>query len=188
MMMKIVLIVLLLTLGNSPAQAKGNYFTTKTMLKEFFPSSKRVTYSRFTPSGAVRKAVANRLGYPLANKSYIFYVAMTGHTIDGYAFIDNEKGQHQPITFAVKLSTSGTILRQEIMVYREQRGDEVRDPRFRKQFQGKNVDDSLRIGKDIDTISGATISSKAISRGVKRALVLFDEAFVKSNKLASFVK
>lgn len=187
MIIRIIFIALLVSLGSSPADAKGNYFTTKTILKEFFPSSKRVTYSRFTPSSSVSKAISKRLGYPLARKSYIFYIAMTGQTIDGYAFIDNQQGQHQPITFAVKLSTSGTVLRQEIMVYREQRGDEVRDPRFRKQFRGKSADDSVRVGKDIDTISGATISSKAITLGVKRTLVLFDEAFVKSDKLVSSV-
>ena len=89
--------------------------------------------------------------------------------------IDEENGQHLPITFAVKLSPDGVVQRQEIVAYREARGDEVRDARFRNQFVGKSARDPLLPGDDIVAVSGATISSRAMAVGVKRALVLFEE-------------
>jgi len=101
-------------------------------------------------------------------------VATTAGQVDGYAFIDDEIGQHEPITFAVRLSAAGVVDRQEVLVYREAFGDEIRDPRFRKQFVGKRPSDACRLGVDIDAVSGATISSESMARGVKRALVLFD--------------
>ncbi len=162
--------------GASRAEAETTYFTTRGVLKEFFPNSDKVTYQRFTPTKAERKALNKRLGYRLAKKSYVFYVAKTGDKVDGYAFVGDELGQHLPITFAVKLSASGEVLRQEIMVYREPRGDEVRDKRFRDQFKGKTVHDAIVANDDIDCVSGATISSHAIAVGVRRAVVLFDEA------------
>lgn len=163
--------------GGAPrAEAETTYFTTRGVLKEFFPNSDKVTYLRFTPTVAERTALAKQLGYALAKKSYVFYVAKTGDAIDGYAFVGDEVGQHLPITFAVKLSVEGMVLRQEIMVYREPRGDEVRDKRFRDQFKGKTVDDPIVANDDIDCISGATISSHAIAVGVRRAVVLFDQA------------
>lgn len=162
--------------GASRAEAETTYYTTRGVLKEFFPNSDKVTYVRFTPTKAERKVLAKRLGYALAKKSYVFYVAKTGDTIDGYAFVGDEMGQHLPITFAVKLSPRGKVLRQEVMVYREPRGDEVRDKRFRNQFKGKTVDDPIVANDDIDCISGATISSHAIAVGVRRTVVLFDEA------------
>jgi electron transport complex protein RnfG len=45
--------------------------------------------------------------------------------------IDDELGLHQPITFATRLSSHGKVERVEIVVYREPRGAEVRDARFR---------------------------------------------------------
>lgn len=167
------------------ASAESTYFTPRSILKDFFPASKVVSYSRFTPSPGERKAIEKRLGYKLTRKDYVFYVAKTGDTIDGYAFIGNQLGQHLPITYAVKLSTAGAVLRQEIMVYREQRGGEIRDKRFRQQFTGKTAADALRLGGDIDVISGATISSRAIAVGVKRALVLFEVGILNATKLAS---
>ena len=66
-------------------------------------------------------------------------------------------------------------MRQEIVVYREARGDEVRDEHFRAQFVGKGADDAIDTDSDIQVVSGATISSRAMAVGVKRAVVLFDE-------------
>ena len=63
-------------------------------------------------------------------------------------------------------------------MYREARGDEVRDLNFRKQFVGKTATDPIAPDRDIAVVSGATISSRAMAVGVKRALVLF-ELFVR---------
>jgi Na+-translocating ferredoxin:NAD+ oxidoreductase RnfG subunit len=125
--------------------------------------------------GTETARVAQRLGYTPARSSYTFYVATSGGHVDGYAFIDEEKGEHLPITFAVKLSPTGKVMRQEIVVYREARGDEVRDERFRAQFVGKSARDAIDTDQDIVAVSGATISSRAMAVGVKRAVVLFDE-------------
>jgi hypothetical protein len=54
------------------------------------------------------------------------------------------------------------------MVYREAYGDEVRDPRFLAQFAGRSGQDPMRIDREIAAVSGATISSRALSRGARR--------------------
>jgi len=167
----------------SEAQADTTYFTKREVLKSFFPNSSAVSFETFTPTKRERTSLQRKLGYELAKKSYYIFVA-TSETasgtpkVDGYAFIDNQMGQHKPITFAVKFSPSGVVLREEVMVYRESHGGEVHSPRFSRQFQGKTAKDSLRTNKDIDSISGATISSRAITMGVKRALVVVDAAII----------
>ncbi|HNN97746.1 MAG TPA: FMN-binding protein [Pseudomonadota bacterium] len=161
----------------SPAEvrAQATYFTPRALLAEFFPKSQLVTYQKFELSAAQRSRVESLLGYGLKKTSYTLYIAKTGEHVDGYAILDEENGQHLPISFAVKLSPSGAVERQEIMVYRERYGDEVRDPRFRQQFVGKTAADPLRPGEEVIAVSGATISSRAMALGVRRALVLFDE-------------
>jgi electron transport complex protein RnfG len=71
------------------------------------------------------------------------------------------------------------------MVYREPRGDEVRDARFRKQFEGKTAQDPLRLDRDIDAVSGATISSASTAVAVRRAAVLVEELTAEASTLAS---
>ena len=41
---------------------------------------------------------------------------------------------------------------------------------WRKQFRGKTISAPLQVGKDIKNISGATISSNSVTRGVKQTL------------------
>ena len=172
---KIIFPLALLLSAGGPARADQVYFTPRDLLADFFRSSEAVTFKKIPLADADRQRLQRRLGYAPARPSYTFYVASSGGRVDGYAFLDEEKGEHLPITFAVKLSPDGKVVRQEIVVYRESRGDEVRDDRFRAQFIGKSARDAIDTNQDIVAVSGATISSRAMAVGVKRAVVLFDE-------------
>jgi hypothetical protein len=159
------------------AGAETVYQTPRQTLAQFFPKSERVRYERRVLTAGERELVQRRLGYPLARDNYVFYVATTGTHTDGYALIDDEQGQAEPITFAVKLSPQGVVERTEVLVYREPRGDEVRSRRFLDQLTGKTVTHAVRVGVDVDAVSGATISSHSLATGVRRALVLHDELY-----------
>lgn len=161
--------------GIESARAQTTYFTPRAILGEFFPNSQVVSYQRFDLTAEQRTRLEQRLGYAPRKPSYTIYIAKTNDQVDGYAVLDEEQGQHLPITFAVKLSKAGAVQRQEILVYRERYGDEVRDPRFRQQFQGKTAADPLRHGEEVIAVSGATISSRAMAIGVRRVLVMVDE-------------
>ncbi len=49
------------------------------------------------------------------------------------------------------------------------RGDFLNSERFPNQFAGKSVADGFRVGRDIDGVSRATISSWAVSRGIRNS-------------------
>jgi electron transport complex protein RnfG len=159
--------------------------TTRSVLTEFFRKSQKVTYQTVTLAPVIKERIGRRLGYSLADGRYTIFTAMTGARIDGYAIIDDQLGQHQPITFATKLSPTAVVERVEIVAYREPRGDEVRDPRFRDQFIGKTARDPLRLNRDIDAVSGATISSAAMAVAVRRAAVLVEEIMLGHPTLAT---
>jgi uncharacterized protein with FMN-binding domain len=88
----------------------------------------------------------------------------------GLFIVDRVVGKHEFITVAVGITTSGTVKAIEIMDYRESYGYEVRDASWRAQFAGKGAGSALQLGQDIKNISGATLSSKHITDGVKRIL------------------
>src|SRR5262245_115425 len=155
------LIAAALLCAEPAARAQTTYYSTRDLLSDFFHASQSVNYRKVAIGSADRAKLQQRLGYIPPRPSYTFYVASSGAKIDGYALIDEEMGEHQPITFAVKISPTGVVERQEIVVYREPRGDEVRDERFRKQFVGKSSRDPIAMGRDIVAISGATISSRS---------------------------
>jgi hypothetical protein len=91
---------------------------------------------------------------------------------DGSWFIVDEViGKHEMITYAVGLKPDGSVKGIEILEYVESYGYEVAEASWRKQFVGKRVSDPLKLGNDVQNISGATLSSKHLTDGVKRLLV-----------------
>lgn len=101
---------------------------------------------------------------------------------DGSWFIvDEVVGKHEMITYAIGISSNGAIQGVEIMEYRESYGYEVADLSWRKQFFGKTAADPIKLNKDIQNISGATLSSKHLTDGIKRVLVFYD-LVLKNNK------
>jgi Na+-translocating ferredoxin:NAD+ oxidoreductase RnfG subunit len=93
-----------------------------------------------------------------------------GDTLLGFATVRTVTGKDQPITFLVAIDPADRLKDVDVLVYREPYGGEVAYEAWRRQFRGKSVADSLRVGREIRAISGATISVHAVTLGVKRAL------------------
>jgi hypothetical protein len=112
-----------------------------------------------------------------------YFFRCSAHDKDtGFALIDAEVGKHLPITYIVGISPDGKVTRVEMMVFREVRGWEVRERTFMGQFEGKSEQDDLKVGSGIRNVSGATLSSQAVAKGVKRALFLWDMFYGKSHR------
>ncbi len=91
----------------------------------------------------------------------------------GWLIVDQVVGKHEFITFALALDAGGGVKTAEIMDYRESYGGEVRNPRWLAQFAGKHAGDQVRLGKPIKNISGATLSSKHVTDGIRRLLATY---------------
>jgi Na+-translocating ferredoxin:NAD+ oxidoreductase RnfG subunit len=102
--------------------------------------------------------------------SQTVYRVSRGAALLGFAEVRNVKGKEQPITYLVAVDSAGATRDIDILVYRESQGGEVAYDSWRKQFRGKTTGDPIEIGKDIRNISGATISSNAVTRSVRLAL------------------
>jgi H+/Na+-translocating ferredoxin:NAD+ oxidoreductase subunit G len=110
--------------------------------------------------------------------SYVTFIAKKDDTVLGYAVIVEEIGKHRPITFIVGIGTDRKIKDAALMVYREAYGGEVRDRRFLQQYKGKQLKDPLLPFRDIQNISGATMSVEAIGRGSKKALAVVETVYL----------
>ncbi|MER3522704.1 MAG: hypothetical protein C4326_01205 [Ignavibacteria bacterium] len=94
------------------------------------------------------------------------------HDVLGYAVAANVKGKDQPITFCVVVDEALRITDMDILTYREPYGGEVRQASWLKQFFGKSPEDPLRAGREIRNITGATISVRSVTQGVKDLLAI----------------
>ncbi len=92
---------------------------------------------------------------------------------DGYLFVDAVIGKHDLITYAVALNRDGKVRQTEILEYREAYGAEVRNSHWRAQFNGRRHGDPVAIGRDIQNISGATLSCEHVTDGIRRVLATY---------------
>ena len=99
----------------------------------------------------------------------VYRISRAGNLL-GFAQVRNVKGKDQPITYLVAIDSASALKDIDILVYREPHGGEVAYDSWRKQFRGKTTAAPLQVGKDIKNISGATISSNSVTRGVKQTL------------------
>jgi hypothetical protein len=91
----------------------------------------------------------------------------------GFARVGNVRGKDQPITWLVAVDPSLRLRDVDILVYREPYGGEVAYEAWRRQFRGKGPDAPLAVGRDIQGISGATISVNAVTLAERRTMADF---------------
>ncbi|MCK1708342.1 MULTISPECIES: FMN-binding protein [unclassified Bradyrhizobium] len=91
----------------------------------------------------------------------------------GIVVIDRVLGKHEYIKYAVGITAGGMVKQIEILEYNESYGYEVREASWRSQFVGKSASSPLQLNVDIKNISGATLSCKHITDGVRRIVGQF---------------
>ena len=88
------------------------------------------------------------------------------------AWIIDEIGKEMPITMGLVVENKA-IIEVKILVYREERGGEVHEPSFTRQFANVTLQGE-GLPRQIDGISGATLSVDAVTRVAELALVLHE--------------
>lgn len=161
------------------------FMTEEDAVKITLPTSERIRKTVIRLSQEKKDHIEQRIGWKFPEESFEVYIGETGNKIDGYAMVHNTIGKHKHMTYMVGVDAQGACSNVELLVFREAKGSEVRRKRFNAQYEGKTVSDPIRINKDIINISGATMSVRSISAGVKRALVLIDEFYLMPAGLGS---
>ncbi len=159
------------------------YFTEEEAAKVMLPNSASIRKETLRLDLSQKTLVEKRIGWKFPENSFDVYIGETNGEMDGYAVIQNTIGKHRPITYMVGVDPSGEVTNFEVLVYRESRGNEIATKRFNYQYEGKSVRDPIRLNRDIINITGATMSVRSASAGVKRVLVLVDEFYLKPRGL-----
>ena len=146
------------------------YLTKKQAFEIAFPGADEVKKERLWLTKEEIRAIEEIYMYKIYETRFTFYTGIKNGKPMGSMLIDNIIGKSFPITFMTVLNTDGTVRDVEIMVYREPQGWEVRYKSFRSQFYGKDTSSN---SNEILSISGATLSVRAIKSGVYKAMAAY---------------
>ncbi|HEY5893284.1 MAG TPA: FMN-binding protein [Chthoniobacterales bacterium] len=145
------------------------YLSVEQAQQAIFPGASFTPDPR-TLTAEQRKAIEKASGVPARRPEIKAWRVSSG----GWFIVDEVLGKHEFIAYAAGITAEGAIKSIEIMDYRETYGDEIRGASWRAQFVGKTKAAPLKLDEDIRNISGATLSSRHITDGVKRLLALHD--------------
>ena len=146
------------------------YLTKKQAFEIAFPGADEIKKERLWLTKEEIRAIEEIYMYKIYETRFTFYTGIKNGKPMGSMLIDNIIGKSFPITFMTVLNTDGTVRDVEIMVYREPQGWEVRYKSFRSQFYGKDTSSN---SNEILSISGATLSVRAIKSGVYKAMAAY---------------
>jgi ferredoxin len=117
-------------------------------------------------------------GEPPVIRGYATEAATGNEVLVGYAFLTSdvppeEMGYNGPIEVLVGMDLEGRLTGARVVEYHESlrssRGDFLRRRGFQEQFAGKRPGDPFRVRRDVDGITGATITVAAMARGIRNA-------------------
>lgn len=98
------------------------------------------------------------------------YKISSNHTHIGFAYVGNAKSKIARFDYLVLFNTEVNIVKTKVLVYREDHGGEIGSRRWLKQFIGLSVNSRAILGDNIDGISGATISVRAMTKDIDALL------------------
>jgi len=113
-----------------------------------------------------------------------YYKGFDGDDLIGYVFLTNSKGYGGKIEVMTGISSDGTIKEISILSQNETPGlgANIKNDNFKKQFNKKVPSDGFNVVKstanensEIEAITGATISSKAVTSCVNEAIKLYNK-------------
>jgi Na+-translocating ferredoxin:NAD+ oxidoreductase RnfG subunit len=155
-----------------PAEAVVFYSRTEA-LELAFPGADRVEDETHILADEQVERVQALARSPLESRLVKVYTGYREGELMGYAFIDVHNVRTLPEAFLVVLDPSGDVRALRVLAFHEPLEYKPAD-RWYEQFETKSLAAPLRLGGDVHGIVGATLSARATTRGVRRALALYE--------------
>ena len=165
------LIFAVLCLVSGTARAKV-FYSRNEALALAFPDADRIEDESILLSDEQASRVEQLAKSRLESRLVQIHRGYRGSELLGYAFIDVHTVRTLPEAFLVVLSPEGSVRTVRVLAFHEPL-EYMPSARWYQQFEQKTIAAPLRLGGDVQAIVGATLSSRAATEGVRRALALY---------------
>ena len=143
-------------------------------LDKQFPNHKNIEFSKLLINQKKIQKIKSNINQDFYHNELHSWKITTKNDTEYIAILDNVYGKSMPITFLAIFDENNTIYNVSIIKYREPYGGEIKSKRWLKQFIGFDYSSDYGIGSKIDGISGATISTNSVSRGINKLALLLE--------------
>jgi Na+-translocating ferredoxin:NAD+ oxidoreductase RnfG subunit len=154
-----------------PAGARV-YASKAQALREAFPEAERIDARSVVLSEEQVREVEARARAPVETKLVTLHTAYLGERVLGHAVIDVHTVRTLPEAFLVVITPQGSVRSVRMLAFHEPE-EYLPSARWLRQFEGRSLSEDLRLRRGIHGIAGSTLSARAVSAGVRRALALY---------------
>jgi Na+-translocating ferredoxin:NAD+ oxidoreductase RnfG subunit len=167
-------IVVVLTVR--PGSVWGRVFMTQEeALRLAFPSDVLVERKNLYLTEAQKKDVELKAQSKLDSLLISYYVGTSSSGPTGYAFFDTHIVRTMPEVLMTVVNPDGAVRFVEVLAFSEPE-DYLPIKRWFGSFKLKKLEDGLWVKRSVRNVTGATLTTRAITSAVRRALAVFDEA------------
>lgn len=145
----------------------------KDYLKKELSASAKLAKETFALTEDQKSAMVKLAPDATETSFTFFYGKNADGNLEKACTVVPQKGKEGPMTVGVCFNPAGTLESVSILAHEEERGRKITEEAFLKQFKGKKVSDAFVLGTDVDGITGATWSSKAVSEALRKSAYAF---------------
>ncbi|MBI4490498.1 MAG: FMN-binding protein [Deltaproteobacteria bacterium] len=161
----------LLLLGPAVAYPKV-FYAKDEALKLAFPDADQIEMRTLIMEDPELKKAQQMARTRIDSKLFTFYVGKKKGAVIGYAAIDTHIVRTLPETFMVVLSPEGQVQTTVVLAFHEP-PEYLPSERWLEQFHNKTLSPDLWVGRDIAGIAGSTLTTQAITQGIRKVVALF---------------
>jgi len=150
--------------------ANARTITREEALKLAYPGAEIQSKVLFL-SDTEKKEVERVCGAPVTTALVARYtLTQNGHEA-GRSYLDTHIVRTKKESVLVMLNSDGTVKRVEVVAFLEP-PEYLPAERWYRQFDGKQLNENLKIDRDIHAVTGATLTAKATTEAVRRILAI----------------
>ncbi len=166
--MKLILLLLSISLA-----ALADSVSVKDIVQSNFLEPVDIVKSKIILSKNELKQIKKLSKQPLKSRIYRYYKISSKGKILGYAILIVKKVRSKKATLLYFVEPDSTLKFIEILSFLEP-PEFIPQESWLDQFKHKSSSDSFRVGDDVPTISGATLSAYVITKSARVAIALFE--------------
>ncbi|MEW6337125.1 MAG: FMN-binding protein [Acidobacteriota bacterium] len=151
--------------------AQGVTLTTVSeALEQAFPGCRIERRTEFLTAGQTEEA-GRQAGDSVPSALVVRYVASRDGVVTGIAYTDTHRVRTMAQTVLVVVEPDGAVARVEVVSFAEP-AEYVPRPAWYRLFAGRRLDGELSLTRAIRPVTGATLTSSATTRAVRRVLAI----------------
>ncbi len=168
--------LILLPVSFAPNSEARVFMKRDEALKTAFPDADSIEKTKIFLTQEQVDEIESLSKAKLESKLYVIYEGKKGSKSLGYAIIDTHHLRTKSETVMFVINRDGTLRQAEVLAFFEP-PEYMAGDKWMDLFDNKGIENnSLKLGKDIPNITGATITANSLTSSIRRVLAVFNVA------------